>query len=264
MLGVGGHDQTLVELTGTFTAKQVGHRAASRSSCGFSPKIISPIASACIRRRTPSTCSTPSSTPFGLPSNSAVGTARRSTCAIVNCSCTKPTNSCASYRPRNSISRRIARQIENQAAAERGNSRRLANLSTSGQRPAARGGAESRNQRRQFGSLGPDARQILKDISGNRMPSVADLLKQASAAPIAVNAQPGQENGRPNRQARTAPPVASPGKKAETDPNAPPAPVRRHWSIPNRRSSLRLKPSPTMARSRKNHPAMRCGCRSPR
>ena len=35
--------------------------------------------------------------------------------------------------------------------------------------------------------------QILKDISANRMPSVADLLKQASQAPVAANAQTIQD-----------------------------------------------------------------------
>ena len=67
------------------------------------------------------------------------------------------------------------RRIENQAAAERANGRRLTGLTAAGEdllRQAAR------NPQFDVGSLDRWAEmlQILKDIAGNRMPSVADLL----------------------------------------------------------------------------------------
>jgi hypothetical protein len=77
------------------------------------------------------------------------------------------------------------RRIESQAAAEWANGRRLSHLVTTGEdlvRQAAR------NPQFGIGHLEKWAEmlQILKDIAGNRMPSVADLLKQASQAAAAV------------------------------------------------------------------------------
>ncbi len=74
------------------------------------------------------------------------------------------------------------RRIESQASAERVNGRRLANLNTEGKellRQAAR------NPEIGVGHLDQWAEmlQILNDIAANRMPSVADLLKNASQAP---------------------------------------------------------------------------------
>ena len=76
----------------------------------------------------------------------------------------------------------VRRRIENQSAAERANGRRLTGLTTAGEdllRQAAR------NPQFDVGSLDRWAEmlQILKDIAANRMPSVADLLKQAAKAP---------------------------------------------------------------------------------
>jgi hypothetical protein len=75
------------------------------------------------------------------------------------------------------------RRIEKQAAAERTNGRRLSGLVVAGEdlvRQAAR------NPEIGVGHLETWAEmlQILKDIAGNRMPSVADLLKQAAQAPL--------------------------------------------------------------------------------
>jgi hypothetical protein len=82
------------------------------------------------------------------------------------------------------------RRIENQATAERVNGRRLANLTADGKellRQAAR------NPEIGVGHLDKWAEmlQILNDIAANRMPSVADLLKDASQAPR-VAAQRGK------------------------------------------------------------------------
>lgn len=73
------------------------------------------------------------------------------------------------------------RRIENQASAERANARRLSSLTMTGEdllREAAR------NPEIGVGHLEKWAEmlKILKDISGNRMPSVADLLKEAAQA----------------------------------------------------------------------------------
>ncbi len=80
------------------------------------------------------------------------------------------------------------RRIENQAAAEHTNGRRLSNLVVSGEDLVKQA---MRNPEFGVGHLEKWAEmlQILKDISANRMPSVADLLKQASQAPVAANPQ---------------------------------------------------------------------------
>jgi hypothetical protein len=80
------------------------------------------------------------------------------------------------------------RRIEHQAEAERANGRRLANLVASGEDLVKQA---MRNPEFGVGHLEKWAEmlQILKDIAGNRMPSVADLLKQAAQAPhVAQNA----------------------------------------------------------------------------
>jgi hypothetical protein len=74
------------------------------------------------------------------------------------------------------------RRIENQADAERANARRLSSLVASGEDLVQQA---MRNPEFGVGHLEKWAEmlQILKDIAANRMPSVADLLKQASQAP---------------------------------------------------------------------------------
>ncbi len=59
--------------------------------------------------------------------------------------------------------------------------------------------------------------QILKDISGNRMPSVADLLKQAAPGRRAVAATAPTDNGA-DRPGRSGP--AAPGKPSEPTPRS--------------------------------------------
>jgi hypothetical protein len=82
------------------------------------------------------------------------------------------------------------RRIEDQAAAERANSRRLSNLVTTGEELLRQA---SRNPEFGVGHLERWAEmlQILKDISANRMPSVADLLQQAAKAPELATSQAG-------------------------------------------------------------------------
>lgn len=77
------------------------------------------------------------------------------------------------------------RRIENQAAAEQANGRRLSALSAAGDELIRQA---MRNPEFAIGNLEKWAEmlQILKDIAGSRMPSVADLLKQAAQAPTAA------------------------------------------------------------------------------
>ena len=80
------------------------------------------------------------------------------------------------------------RKIEAQSAAERANGRRLTGLVTGGEELVRQA---MRNPEFGVGHLEKWAEmlQILKDISGNRMPNVADLLKQSAQAPtVAANA----------------------------------------------------------------------------
>src|SRR5262245_59376487 len=74
------------------------------------------------------------------------------------------------------------RKIESQAEAERANGRRLTNLVGTGEDLVKQA---MRNPEFGVGHLEKWAEmlQVLKDISGNRMPTVADLLKQAATAP---------------------------------------------------------------------------------
>ena len=112
------------------------------------------------------------------------------------------------------------RRIESQSAAERANGRRLNGLVAGGEDLVRQA---MRNPEFGVGHLEKWAEmlQILKDISGNRMPNVADLLKQSSQAP-AIAANPsskpagpmagqnrasGQGNQQPSDESKPKPPV---------------------------------------------------------
>jgi hypothetical protein len=112
------------------------------------------------------------------------------------------------------------KRIESQADAERANGRRLTNLVGSGEELIKQA---MRNPEFGVGHLEKWAEmlQILKDISGNRMPSVADLLKQAAAAPGAQKQAP--KSGPSAGQAR----AVTPGKGSngkDPPPNQKPNP----------------------------------------
>jgi hypothetical protein len=85
------------------------------------------------------------------------------------------------------------RRIEAQAEAERANGRRLSNLVESGEDLIKQA---MRNPEFGVGHLEKWAAmlQILKDIAANRMPSVADLLKQAAQAPSVAKNTPGSKS----------------------------------------------------------------------
>src|SRR6056297_186400 len=81
------------------------------------------------------------------------------------------------------------RQLERQAEAERANGRRLGKLSAAGEELVKQA---SRNPEIGVGHLDRWAEmlQVLKDISENRMPSVAELLKEAANQPKMASAPP--------------------------------------------------------------------------
>jgi len=114
------------------------------------------------------------------------------------------------------------RRIDAQATAERANGRRLSNLVLVGEDLVKQA---TRNPEFGVGHLETWAEmlQILKDISGSRMPSVADLLKQASQSPSVASAGPKTKQAGQNRDnsggGPPKPPSADPKKDAPSVPS---------------------------------------------
>lgn len=94
------------------------------------------------------------------------------------------------------------KRIEKQAAAERANGRRLRSLASRGEGLVQEA---ARNPEFGVGHLEKWAEmlQILKDISANRMPTVADLLKEASNSKTMASASPPSEKGPQAGQVRS-------------------------------------------------------------
>ncbi|HTK76555.1 MAG TPA: hypothetical protein VL371_14915, partial [Gemmataceae bacterium] len=107
------------------------------------------------------------------------------------------------------------RKIESQAEGERANGRRLTNLVGVGEDLVKQA---MRNPEFGVGHLEKWAEmlQVLKDISGNRMPTVADLLKQASQAPGVA-----QKGSKPAGPMAGNVRSASAGKGSSSDKDAP-------------------------------------------
>jgi hypothetical protein len=118
------------------------------------------------------------------------------------------------------------RRIESQAAAESANGRRLTALTGTGELLLRQA---MRNDQFNVATLEDWATmlQVLKEIADQRMPTVADLLKQAAAAPASVAAAPGSvapdASSRPqvgnNRDPRAAggkPPESGPPNQVPT------------------------------------------------
>jgi hypothetical protein len=147
------------------------------------------------------------------------------------------------------------RRIETQAAAEWSNGRRLSNLVKTGEDLVQQA---TRNPEFGVGHLEKWAEmlQILKEIAGNRMPSVADLLKQASQAPqMAANqpgnksamvgeiksvtpGKPGSKNPDPEKKQSAVPKVVDqesqqqpPGKKTDSKPPKPGNPSKPRLTL---------------------------------
>ena len=103
------------------------------------------------------------------------------------------------------------RRIEAQSAAERANGRRLTGLVTGGEDLVRQA---MRNPEFGVGHLEKWAEmlQILKDISGNRMPNVADLLKQSAQAPALASNSPAKPAPAAGQIRDTRPGTGKPGE----------------------------------------------------
>lgn len=112
------------------------------------------------------------------------------------------------------------RRIEAQAAAEKANGRRLSGLVNGGEDLVRQA---MRNPEFGVGHLEKWAEmlQILKDISGNRMPNVAELLKQSSQAPGATGAQQPPKPAGPMAGQNRANGSGGPPKTEEGKPKPP-------------------------------------------
>jgi hypothetical protein len=114
------------------------------------------------------------------------------------------------------------RRIEMQSSAEWANGRRLSNLVRTGEDLVQQA---TRNPEFGVGHLEKWAEmlQILKDIAANRMPSVADLLKQAAQAPQMAANQSGNKSAMVGEVRAVAP-----GKPGSTKPD----PEKKQTAIP--------------------------------
>ena len=130
------------------------------------------------------------------------------------------------------------KRIENQANSERANGRRLTGLVVSGEDLVRQA---MRNPEFGVGHLEKWAEmlQILKDIAANRMPSVADLLKQAAQAPALAMTSPSNKG--PIAGKLGAAGSSKPGETAE-GPKKPPTSVPQ---IVDRESSQQPPGKPT-------------------
>jgi hypothetical protein len=125
------------------------------------------------------------------------------------------------------------REIKMQAAAEQANGRRLDALVNSGEDLLKQA---MRNQEIGVGHLDrwAEMMQILKEISGQRMPSVADLLKDAS------NAEPGAQLAAKPRSPQAGENRAntSGGSGKKTKPGEPPQPVPTLTDVESTRNEI--------------------------
>ncbi len=114
-------------------------------------------------------------------------------------------------------------RIENQARAERVNGRRLAGLANSGQDLIKQA---MRNPEFGVGHLEKWAEmlQILKDISSNRMPTVADMLKQAAEAPKLAQNSPSDKSPKAGMVRNSASGDSPPGSEDDAGKKKPKVP----------------------------------------
>jgi hypothetical protein len=147
------------------------------------------------------------------------------------------------------------RRIENQAMGERSNSRQLSGLVVSGEDLIKQA---MRNPEFGIAHLEKWAEmlQILKDIAGNRMPSVADLLREAAQSPTSKGA-----SSKSNNKSMMAGNVRAGGKgsPSEPKPDDKPKPPSGIPSIADRESSQQ--PPDEKA---KDSPASKSGSKTPR
>ena len=125
------------------------------------------------------------------------------------------------------------RKIEQQASAEQANGRRLKNLTGRGEdllRQAARNAEIGVGHLEKWAEM----HQILKDIAANRMPSVADLLKQAKDANRIAKTSSGHKSKSGPAVGQSKDSASNPAGAAKPEPTPPPPPSP---SIADRESS---------------------------
>ena len=113
------------------------------------------------------------------------------------------------------------RKIEQQASAEQANGRRLKNLTGRGEdllRQAARNSEIGVGHLEKWAEM----HQILKDIAANRMPSVADLLKQARDEKKISKSSSGQQTKSGPTVGQSKDSLSNTAGAAKTEPQPPP------------------------------------------
>jgi len=112
------------------------------------------------------------------------------------------------------------RKIEQQSSAEQANGRRLKNLTGRGEellRQAARNSEIGVGHLEKWAEM----HQILKDIAANRMPSVADLLKQAKDAKKLAKASLGQNKPSGPSVGQSQDSSSNPAGESKSEPQPP-------------------------------------------
>jgi hypothetical protein len=146
----------------------------------------------------------------------------------------------------------VRKQIETQAAAERANGRRLSGLVSSGEELLKHA---MRNPEIGVGHLDrwAEMMQLLKDISGNRMPSVADLLNEAAKSPRM--AQSNQGNRGPKAGQNRAH-VSGSNPKQSDQPESPPTAIPTITDVESTRNEIPADDSQEPSESKPSQPRL--------
>ncbi len=224
LLAAGGHDKAALDVQGTFTANSLGIEPQPIELRIFATDYF-PGPQAGLHRAVPA---------VRAQRRAARDLGHRAAGQVAPPIARSPRPRAAALRNQQAAARHVAGrsstspkravQIERQADAERANGRRLANLTETGKellRQAAR------NPEIGVGHLDKWAEmlQILDDISANRMPSVADLLKDASqcaASRRVCEARQQSPHGWPGTRVRRRP--GSENKEGQKPAATPPVP----------------------------------------
>ena len=135
-----------------------------------------------------------------------------------NCSSTKPTANYATCPQRHSTTPHSAREIQEQAAAERANAARLDSLVETGTELVQEAAKNEEFDAEQLEAWGDIIEQLDK-IAGQRMPSVADLLSRAAEAPGAP-AEPASAGEPTDTEAQGGQSAQGQQASTEGEPNA--------------------------------------------
>lgn len=148
----------------------------------------------------------------------------------------------------------IRKQLEAQASAEKANGRRLSGLVNSGEDLLKQA---MRNPEIGVGHLDrwAEMMQLLKDISGNRMPSVAELLKEASKSQQV--AQASQSNNAPKAGENRANVSGGDPKKAGDEKKQPDSKIPTISDVESTRNEIKSDPDQEPTESNPKKPSLR-------